>query len=41
METVQIAAMVVRTEKKSPFYVDSLQRRSTYCCYSKIPTEED
>ena len=28
METVQIAAIVVRTEK-NPFHVDSLQRRST------------
>jgi len=41
METVQIAAIVVRTEKKNPFHVDSLQRRSTILLLQQTPTEEN
>ena len=41
METVQIAAIVVRTEKSSRFMSIRFSSVRQYCCYSKTPTEEN
>ena len=41
METVQIAAIAVRTEKKSRFMSSRFSAVRQYCCYSKTPTEEN
>jgi len=40
METVQIAAIVVRTEKIR-FMSIRFSAVRQYCCYSKTPTEEN
>jgi hypothetical protein len=41
METVQIAAIVVRTEKNYRFMSIRFSAVREYCCYSKTPTEEN
>ncbi len=41
METVQIAAIVVRTEKDFRFMSIRFNAVRQYCCYSKTPTEEN
>jgi len=41
METVQIAAIVVRTEKNFGFMSIRFSAVRQYCCSSKTPTEED
>ncbi len=41
METVQIAAIVVRTEKKIRFMSIRFSTVRQYCCYTKTPTEEN
>ena len=41
METVQIAAIVVRTEKNFRFMSIRFSAVRQYCCYSKTPTEEN
>jgi hypothetical protein len=41
METVQIAAIVVRTEKNFRFMSIRFFTVRQYCCYSKTPTEEN
>ena len=39
METVQIAAIVVRAEKNLRFMSIRFSAVRQYCCYSKTPTE--
>jgi hypothetical protein len=41
METVQIAAIVVRTEKTFRFMSIRFSAVRQYCCYSKTPTGQD
>ena len=41
METVQIAAIVVRTEKNLAFMSIRFSAVRQYCCYSKTLTEEN
>jgi hypothetical protein len=41
METAQIAAIVVRTEKNFRFMSIRFSAVRQYCCYSKTPTEEN
>ena len=41
METVQIAAIAVRTEKNFRFTSIRFSAVRQYCCYSKTPTEEN
>jgi hypothetical protein len=41
MDTVQIAAIVVRTEKNFRCMSIRFSAVRQYCCYSKTPTEEN
>ena len=41
METVQIAAIVVPTEKNFRFMSIRFSAVRQYCCYSNTPTEEN